>query len=346
MFAEEFNKIFAELESIENTLESEGNSCDRENIKQRLLDLRSNIDEYLGYWLGFEEKLWELQEKYKIDVPDQLDESLILAYLEGSGLSKYLEIDDSKSDEDILNKIFSSKKPSDELTEDTNNLSDDSKNLEETKDKTPIETLERGLGYFELLMYDEAKEELEKVVTLNPNMSIAHFYLGLVNAEKGNYEKGLKELRLVLALIQEEELKGVIYNFIGNIYIKQNMLEKALINFNRACECSPSFFDAHFNLGATYFNLGEFSKSESVFKKALQIKTGDWETHLNLGKALSYQAKYNEALKHYRRALALNPKEGKIHFELGLVHELLQNKELAKKEYSKAKNCIKKDKKS
>ncbi|UMZ73581.1 tetratricopeptide repeat protein [Natranaerofaba carboxydovora] len=382
MFSEEFDKIFTELKEIENKLETQGENCDKDKIKQRLIDLRSNIDEYIGYWLGFEEKLWELQEKFKIDIPDQLDESLISAYLESSGLAEYLSKDLDGDNMDILNEIFSkaqsnsskedinSKKDSeynkksieesrvdgsknDESESNKDKLSEDIEDTneiinqatDETKYSTTIKTLERGLGYFDLLMYDEARNEFEKVVKLNPNMIIGHFYLGIANAEKGNYEEGLKELRLVLALIKEDELKGVIYNLIGNIYIKQKEFEKALINFSRATEYNSNLFDAYFNLGATYFNLGEFDKSESTFKMALQLKTGDWETHLNLGKALSYQGKLKEALNHYKRALALNPKEGKIHFEIGLVYQLLQKNELAHQEYEKAKIYLNKEKK-
>ncbi len=319
MFSEEFNKIFAELEEIEEKLESTKDH-DYENIKKQLINLRSSIDECIGYWIGFEEKLWELQEKYNIDIPDQLDESLVMAYL---------DVETTQDDQDILNEILSME------------ASDKSQNCNTKEKPSPIETLERGLGYFDLLMYDEAEKELEKAINSNPNMSIAHFFLGLVNSEKGNFEKGLKELRLVLALIEDDEMKGVIYNFIGNIYVKQHELEKALINFSRACECSPNFFDANFNLGATYFNLGKFNKSESAFNNALQIKEDDWEAHLSLGKALCYQGKFHEALNSYKRALTLNPKEARIHFEIGLVHELLQNEETARHEYEKAKNCLK-----
>lgn len=335
MFTEDFNKIFAEIKEIEEILETQKESCNKEEITNRLLKLRASIDQFIGYWIGFEEKLWELQQKYEINIPDQLDESLISAYLESSGLMEYLIEEDNHNNETGVPKDYS-------LNSEDNDENYGKKEDEELKNLKPIKTLKKGLGYYELFMFEEATQEFEKVVKSNPNMIIAHFYLALANAHKENYEESIKELKLVLALIKEEEPMGVIYNLIGNIYTQKKEYDKALIYFIRACECNPRFYEAHFNLGVTYFNTGEYSKSETAFKNTMEIKSGDWEVHLNLGKALSYQGKFKEALKQYKKALALNPKEGKIHFEMGLIYQLLQNNELAKKEYAKAKEYIKK----
>ncbi|ACB85175.1 tetratricopeptide repeat protein [Natranaerobius thermophilus] len=348
-FEHEFEKIFDELSKIEEHIEQDPEKKDDNDITERLLKLRREIDKCIGYWLQFEEKLWYLQDEYGIDIPDQLDDSLISAYL---GISNEevsnLELLNSFSksteeyDEELVDKLSSMKEAYRNKDHEKNHSNE--VNSEQNKDNKSIHSFRKGLGYFNLAMLEEAKNEFEQVVSEEPNMIMGHYFLGLAYFYKSEYDKALKKFRLVVELVEDEEILALAYNAIGNIYVDKEEQEKALTNYLRACDYTESFPDIYFNCGAIYFNLGDFLQSVKYFQKALQITSNnsDWELHLYIGKAYTYLGDLDKALKHLKKALRIEPKNEEIHFELGLIYQLKQEQYLAAKEYERAKQLSQK----
>lgn len=302
-FSKEFQKVYDELENVESELIND--SADKESIKKKLLAIRKEIDECIGYWLQFEEKLGILQEQYNIDIPDQLDESLLSAYLGTT--------EQESSNLDMQNSMINFRK---------------------------------GLGYFNLDMLAEATIEFEKVIETNPDLTLGHYFLGLAYYFRSEYEKALKKFRLLLELIEDHELKGLICNTIGNIYVEKRDHAKALNYFLRASEYTNSA-DIYFNCGAVYFSMNDYQNSLNYFLMALdklENSESDWELHLLIGKVYTYLEKLDKALYHLQIARNHYPNSSEIHFELGLANHLNNNQQQALHEYALARRLSHHDK--
>jgi tetratricopeptide (TPR) repeat protein len=131
-----------------------------------------------------------------------------------------------------------------------------------------------------------------------------------------------------LSLAIEQDPQNATYYFAqGSLYDQMGDQEKSIISYNNAIRVNPEYFDAHYNLGALYYNKGvkqveiaikvpandnkrydeELAKAEEWFSKALplmercrEIKPEDpyaLESLRNLYHRLKMTEKYEEVLK-------------------------------------------------
>ena len=77
-------------------------------------------------------------------------------------------------------------------------------------------------------------------------IELVNFYLA-----SGNAEEGLKYLELAQ---RQEATNPSIYFAQGTLYEKLGRNEDAMEYYNRALEVDPEYFNAHFNIGALYYN--------------------------------------------------------------------------------------------
>ena len=335
-----FSAIFEALDHIED----EFNKCTGEDEKEELIpvimSLRNTMDKCVQHWLRFEERLNEMQQKYNFKLPDTLPEGFLDDL---SGWEASMDMDSIPPDS-ILSAQINSGLEIHELENGTNTSSSDHEPLRNPSEKTitkkeenlnknfckiseekAITSFRKALGFWDLAMIDDAIKEFEEVTKIEPNFIIGHFCLGLSSTQKGDYEKALKELKLVTALDCESSLKGLAFNTMGSIYASQEKYQAALEHFNKASEAEPELIEAYFNQGAALFNLQEFKAAVEKFQKVLEFKSHDWETLFYIGKAYSYLQEWEEARKYMEKAHTLNPQEALITFELGVIYRLMGN---------------------
>lgn len=92
-------------------------------------------------------------------------------------------------------------------------------------------------------------EGLEKFPGSQPLLtSMINYYLA--NGQ------GSRALQYLNNLIAKDPSNEILYFARGTIYQKQENYPKALPDFKKAIELKPDYFDAQYNLGALFFNLG------------------------------------------------------------------------------------------
>lgn len=301
--------IFDTLHEIEMNLQKKPDAPERETLIRNLLNLRITMDQYVKYWLTFEEKVNKLQKKYNFTLPDVLPEG-------------FLQDIELKPGEDIAGQTV-----------------EGNENLEEysflkLESEQGINSFRKGLGFLDLAMLEEAILEFEKVVELEPNFIFGHFCLGLAYSQKGLNNKALSKLRLVKALSRDPQLNAFVYNSMGNIYAGEKRYDEALSKFCKAIEEDPGFSNGYFNAGAICFNQHRYNEAIEYFEKAQEIVSSDWEINYCLGRAYTLAGNPRKGLQNLKKALSLNPSESKILFELGVLYDLLGDKRNASFCYS------------
>lgn len=303
MFSQEFEIIFSSIEEIEENLKNDPDKHEKDKLINNLLKLRNVMDQCIKYWLFFEEKVNELQQKYSFSLPDDLPES----FLQEVELNKEKNREPLTSQDNVLEKHSFLKLESEQ----------------------GIDSFRKGLGFWDLAMLEEAIKEFEKVVTMEPNFLFGHFCLGLSYSQKGAYNKALNKLRLVKALSRDPHLNAFVYNAMGNIYAVERKYEEALSEFILSVEEDPYFFIGFFNIGAIYFNLRRYKESIEAFEKVKTALPHDWEVCYCLGRAYTMEGEFPKGMQNLKKALTLNPNESKILFEMGVLYELLGDKKNA-----------------
>ena len=304
MFYQNFNIIFTSMQEIEEDLKNCPSDREKERLINSLLKLRNIMDQCVKYWLYFEEKVNELQNKYNFSLPDDLPESFL----------EDLEFQKTQKPEAVIAK----------------DLVDEKYSFMKLESEQGIESFRKGLGFWDLAMLEEAINEFEKVVKIEPNFIFGHFCLGISYSQKeGLQNKALSKLRLVKALSRDPHLNAFVHNAMGNIYVEQKKYEEALTEFISSIDEDPSFYNGYFNVGAIYFNLKKYDEAIEAFEKVKEAVPYDWEVCYCLGRAYTLLGDFNKGLQNFKEALSINPKEPKIVFELGVLYDLLGDKKNA-----------------
>ena len=101
-----------------------------------------------------------------------------------------------------------------------------------------------------------------------------YFEEGVSLVQKGKYDEAIKKYKKGL---RREPRSAVGYNYLGMAYgYKYEQLrsldwkKKEIESFKKAIELDPNFFRPYFNLGITYYNMGNPKEAAPYFKKCLE----------------------------------------------------------------------------
>lgn len=306
MFAT-FTAIFEALEAIEKELGEPISMAKRDKLMETLLSLRKTMDQCVQYWLKFEERVKEIEERFELTLPDTLPPGF-LEDLDGLGGETGTE---SAVPALLSEKVGALDPPAEK------------EQKEAPISEITVSAFRRGLGFWELAMLKEAVEEFRKVVEDDPNLIMGHICLGLSSAQLGKVEEAFRELKLVLALDKNNFIRALALNTLGIILTQKEDYRQAEHYFRKSVEEDPELKEGWFNLAATCYNLKRYREAVVAFEKASALAGEDWEIELYLGRSHSYLGQHKEAVRALQKAFRSNPHEPLIAFELGIVYRLL-----------------------
>ena len=124
-----------------------------------------------------------------------------------------------------------------------------------------------GAAYHNRDMYNEAKKEYEKSLSLDPNCGLGHHGLGLIYLQNGEYDKAAEHFSLA---IKSEPARPEFYKNLGATFLKQGKLEEAIWEFKKALELNNYYWEAYLYLSIAYHNNNQEALSIQYFEKALK----------------------------------------------------------------------------
>ncbi|UCB46269.1 MAG: tetratricopeptide repeat protein [Spirochaetota bacterium] len=158
-----------------------------------------------------------------------------------------------------------------------------------------------GDTYKKTGMTDQALEQYNKAISMDPSNPYALSGLALLHFQLGNYQKSLSYWNTLLK-IEEDGIK-VLTN-IGNCYRKLNKYNDALKYFYRAMNIEENNFYALYGIADSYRGLKDYRKACEYWKKLLKrdpqnkkILTRVGDSYRNLGDLKTSRSYYNRALE-------------------------------------------------
>ncbi len=136
-----------------------------------------------------------------------------------------------------------------------------------------------------------------------------------------HFERGhlvLAEAVFRQILLHEPEHFGTLQH-LGLIAQRAGQHSAAIRWFELAQRGAPEPQLVHFNLGVSYFSLGNSDAAAECFRRAIDLDAGYAQAHSNLGAALGFQGQYGQAVSCFQRALACQPDYRDAHANLGAV---------------------------
>lgn len=172
-----------------------------------------------------------------------------------------------------------------------------------------IKFFEKGTGYFDLGMYEEAIIEFEKILkrkqdNIQALLNIGWIYLisnkvdlsynyfskvlqidnqnpnalnglAVVCLRKKNYLDAKKYFNKSVELDSQSKNAYFAYNSLGEIFLKEHSIEDAMLNFEKAISINKEKIEAHLNLAHLYHYLGIYEHADNEYNMCLKLKPED-----------------------------------------------------------------------
>lgn len=126
--------------------------------------------------------------------------------------------------------------------------------------------------------------------------------VGLTSA--GKFEEAVEEWNKVLALDPGDFRAR---NNLGAVLLRVHRTDAGIAEFRKVLATNPKYANAHADLGIALLQEGKIGEGIVQFQKALEINPQLTQSHVNLGNAFYMEGKDAEALTQWRLALSADP---------------------------------------
>jgi len=134
---------------------------------------------------------------------------------------------------------------------------------------------------------EDAKEEFEEAIRLNPNERGVHLILGLYLADLGQYDEAGEELKKEIEI---DPNQFIAYHSLGRISAFERNLGKAEEYFLKTLEINPDYILAYQDLAVLYFSQNKHPQAVVQIKELLKRQTVE-SLHPQIVKIIEIYAK-------------------------------------------------------
>ena len=126
----------------------------------------------------------------------------------------------------------------------------------------------RGATYRNLNRYNEAIEDYDAAIRLNPDYATAYYNRGIAYDRKGFHGLAIDDFDTAIRL--DPDLSDA-YNQRGLAYVRDGRYEIAIENFSQAIRLDPELDSAYFNRGLAYHSQGDADRAAADLRKSYTL---------------------------------------------------------------------------
>ena len=177
-----------------------------------------------------------------------------------------------------------------------------------------------GRFYLDVKKYSAAEDQFEKVIRLNENYPLIHYYIGLANFFQGGEENLERALQAGKTESQKNPNLSVAYILLGNIYKsraekasspreKRAQFELCKQEYQKAVRLRPKDVSLYISLVSCYVGSGETDAALQIIKQFIKGEgtSGYAELYQLQGNIYEMKGDYQSAGAAYEKYLGLNP---------------------------------------
>ncbi len=219
--------------------------------------------------------------------------------------------------------------------------------------RVPIAYNNRGSTLLNRGQIDEAINDFQTAIRLNPYYVGAYRNIARAYEEKGLLEQSIEQYQTLLKLFPNNveprlnlayiyKKKGMLdaaieqchtaiqldpnyadaHSVLGLIYGQKGMIDEAIRHLEIATRLDPSNYHAHLNLGTAFYMMRAVDRAIEQYQIVLRLDPGNLKAHINLGSIYAAQGSRDNAIEHFQTALKLDPKNEQLRNELAKMYFL------------------------
>ena len=166
------------------------------------------------------------------------------------------------------------------------------------------------------------------------SLIVAVVFFQLTVARVRDWKNGLTIYQQMLV---QDQNNVVAWYGLGNIYLAQGNLDKAIEAFNQTTTINLGFHRAWNNLGGAYYQQGKYDEAQNAFEMGLlNGREQKPELYRNLAGVFLKTGKFGLAISNYQNSLELNPDQPQVLTDMGKSFLANQQPELAAAEFEQA----------
>ncbi|MEW6329472.1 MAG: tetratricopeptide repeat protein, partial [Candidatus Micrarchaeota archaeon] len=162
----------------------------------------------------------------------------------------------------------------------------------------------RGNEAYEKGDFDEAIENYNMAIVLNPNFSEAYFNRGLAYYNKKDFDRAIEDYDKAAEV---DPKNAVIYNNRGDAYYRKQNFDRAIVDYDKAIALNKRYLKAFYNRGLAYACQQDYERAIEDFNKVVELNPNFAEAYHIRGLAYDYMQNYDKAIADYDKAIELNP---------------------------------------
>ncbi|UCD14944.1 MAG: tetratricopeptide repeat protein, partial [Candidatus Omnitrophota bacterium] len=130
-----------------------------------------------------------------------------------------------------------------------------------------------------------------------------------------------------------------LYYYRGTCYFRLNMLAEAVLDYEKAVESKPRYFQAYYKLGKVYYQQERYENAAYAFEDALKCGSlypiDPWVYHY-LGDTYLRLESWDKVIMNYNKAIDSNICDASVYYGLGLAYYKKQDYEFAESNFTAA----------
>ncbi len=183
-----------------------------------------------------------------------------------------------------------------------------------------------------LKQYEEAIEDFDEAIKLDPEYADAYNNRGNLKASLKQYEEAIEDFNKAIKLDPEYEY----YFKRGNLKDSLKQYEEAIEDFDEAIKLDPECAEAYNDRGKSKFGLKQYKEAIEDFNKAIKLDPEYAGAYNNRGNLKAILKQYKEAIEDFNKAIKLDPKYAVTYYNRGNLKANLKRYKEAIKDFNKA----------
>lgn len=197
----------------------------------------------------------------------------------------------------------------------------------------PIAHLALGNFYLENGRTEEAMNQFQAGLAINPNDAKFYLSAGRALLELGQLDEAVLSLRTALKL--NPKLDEAAFE-LSRVLRRGGKLAEAQAILQKYLELHPENSNAWNNLGTIQASQGNLTGAEQSFKNAVSAKPDLMDAWRNLVRLMAVSNRIPQALGMAEQGLTIKPDDAELWFQAGLLHEQIGKPDFARKNYEMA----------